>query len=98
MLAVAAHSPSNGEVQVVLGILYNISQDFDNAIDCFRKAVDFSPPDYSLLNKVRRIITSSSSFSFSSICNSLLLNPNFLESTSHLLYYLPVLAILLFSP
>ena len=53
MLAVAAHSPTNGEVQVVLGILYNISQDFDNAIDSFRKAIDFSPPNYSLLNKVR---------------------------------------------
>ena len=52
MLAVAAHSPSNPEVQVVLGVLYNISQDFDSAIDCFRHAIELSPPDYSLLNKV----------------------------------------------
>lgn len=52
MLAVAAHSPSNPEAQVVLGVLYNISQDFDNATECFARAIELSPPDYTLLNKV----------------------------------------------
>ena len=52
MLAVAAHSPQNSEVQVILGILYNISQDFDNAIECFRRAIELSPADYALFNKV----------------------------------------------
>jgi uncharacterized protein HemY len=52
MLAVAAHAPSNPEAQVVLGVLYNISQDFDNATECFSRAIELSPPDYTLLNKV----------------------------------------------
>ena len=52
MLAVAAHAPLNQEVQVVLGILYNISQDFDNAIVCFKEALNLSPGDYTLFNKV----------------------------------------------
>ena len=53
MQAAATHSPGNCDAQVVLGVLYNISQDFENAIECFRRAIDLSPPDYGLLNKVR---------------------------------------------
>ena len=64
MLAVAAHAPSNPEAQVVLGVLYNISQDFDNATECFSRAIDLSPPDYTLLNKVinRQVWTSMDPF------------------------------------
>ena len=52
MQAAATHSPGNCDAHVVLGVLYNISQDFENAIECFRRAIDLSPPDYGLLNKV----------------------------------------------
>ena len=41
--------------QVVLGVLYNVSQDYDSAIDAFEKALkhDDRQHDYSLWNKVR---------------------------------------------
>lgn len=58
ILSVAAHSPNDAEVQVLLGVLYNISQDFDSALDCFHKALESSQSiDYNLLNKVRPNLT-----------------------------------------
>lgn len=52
MLAVEAYSPDNEEVQVVLGVLYNISQEYDSAIECFQKAIKITPSDYTLYNKL----------------------------------------------
>lgn len=40
--------------QVVLGVLYNVSHDYDAAATAFRKALDRRPDDYSLWNKVRK--------------------------------------------
>lgn len=53
MLAVAAFDPIDIEVQVVLGVLYNVSLDYSSAIECFTKACAMRPEDYSLVNKVR---------------------------------------------
>jgi peroxin-5 len=58
MLAVARHSPNDLDVQVLLGVLYNISLDYNQAVDGFQKALTLSPgaeSDYSLLNKVRKL-------------------------------------------
>jgi peroxin-5 len=58
MLAVARHSPNDLDVQVLLGVLYNISLDYNQAVDGFQKALTLSPgaeSDYSLLNKVRTL-------------------------------------------
>lgn len=40
-------------VQVVLGVVYNVSQDYDSAVEAFEKALQARPDDYSLWNKVR---------------------------------------------
>ena len=52
MLAVSAYDPTNCDVQIVLGILYNVTQDYESAVECFNKAIQQRPNDYSLLNKV----------------------------------------------
>jgi peroxin-5 len=54
MLTVAAHDPTDIDVKVVLGVLYNVSQDFSAAIDCFAEACAMRPDDYSLINKVSK--------------------------------------------
>lgn len=40
------------QVNTVLGVLYNLSLDYDAAAVCFRKALDYLPENYSLWNKV----------------------------------------------
>jgi tetratricopeptide (TPR) repeat protein len=52
MLTVSHFAPNDTEVQVLLGILYNISQDYDSAIEAFSKALASNPNDFDLLNKV----------------------------------------------
>lgn len=52
MLAVAEFSPSDPQVQVVLGVLYNVSLDYDSAVECFTKAMAENQSDYSVINKV----------------------------------------------
>ena len=43
------------DVQVVLGVLYNVSHDYDSAAVAFRKAITECPDDYSIWNKVRKL-------------------------------------------
>lgn len=40
------------QVQVVLGVLNNVRQDYSAAVDCFQRALAVAPEDYTLLNKV----------------------------------------------
>jgi peroxin-5 len=54
IMAAAAHAPDDADAQVVLGVLYNVSLDYDSAIECFKKALQLRPDDYTLYNKVSR--------------------------------------------
>jgi len=56
MLTVAAFDPLDVDVQVLLGVLYNVSLDYDSAIACFAKACAMRPDDYALVNKVMRYL------------------------------------------
>lgn len=52
MLAVVEFAPNDVDALIILGVLYNVSLDYESAIDCFQKALQTRPNDYTLLNKV----------------------------------------------
>lgn len=45
-------SPDDADVHIVLGVLYNLSREFDKAIEAFQTALKLKPRDYSLWNKL----------------------------------------------
>eukprot|EP01041_Mallomonas_annulata_P004750 gene4750-9432_t len=59
MLEALAWTPNDTDVLIVLGVLYNVSQNFQNAIQCFEKALEQKPHDYSLLNKLGATLANS---------------------------------------
>ncbi|KAG2310700.1 hypothetical protein Bca52824_022257 [Brassica carinata] len=45
-------NPEDADVHIVLGVLYNLSREFDRAITSFQTALRLKPNDYSLWNKL----------------------------------------------
>lgn len=57
LLAVSELAPNDIEVNTLLGVLYNVSLDFDKAVENFKRALSLSDSNnYSLLNKVNIIV------------------------------------------
>ncbi|XP_066330804.1 peroxisome biogenesis protein 5 isoform X4 [Miscanthus floridulus] len=48
----AQMSPEDASVHIVLGVLYNLSREYDKAIASFKTALQLKPHDYSLWNKL----------------------------------------------
>lgn len=44
--------PEDADVHIVLGVLYNLTRDYDKAITAFETALKLKPRDYSLWNKL----------------------------------------------
>lgn len=53
MLQAQRWDPGDADVQVVLGVLYNVSRNYDSAAEAFRRALEARPHDHTLWNKVR---------------------------------------------
>jgi peroxin-5 len=60
MLQARAHDPSDSDVQVVLGVLYNVSKDYDAAVNSFKMATNERPDEYALWNKIGATLANSS--------------------------------------
>lgn len=54
-------SSDAGDIYEALGVIYNVIRDYENAADCFRKALEVRPDDYQLYNKLGAVSSCSGS-------------------------------------
>ncbi|CAH2069768.1 unnamed protein product [Thlaspi arvense] len=79
-------NPEDADVHIVLGVLYNLSREFDRAISSFQTALKLKPNDYSLWNKLGATQANSvqSADAISAYQQALDLKPNYVRAWANM--------------
>ena len=82
----AARNPRDADVHTALGVLYNLSREYDQAIGAFQRALEQRPQDHSLWNKLgaTRANSSRSAEAIDSYQRALDLKPNYVRAWSNM--------------
>ncbi|KAG1447924.1 hypothetical protein G6F56_009104 [Rhizopus delemar] len=74
------------DVQVGLGVLFNVSEEFDKAIDCFQASLASRPQDYLLWNKLGATLANSRNpaGAIDAYFHALEINPNYVRARYNL--------------
>lgn len=88
-LEAARSSPGeemDADVQVGLGVLFNVSEEYDKAVDCFKAALVTKPRDYLLWNKLGATLANSrdSAGAIEAYFNALEISPTYVRARYNL--------------
>lgn len=88
-LEAARSSPGmemDADVQVGLGVLFNVSEEYEKAIDCFKAALGSKPQDYLLWNKLGATLANSrdSAGAIEAYFNALEISPTYVRARYNL--------------
>ncbi|ORX80047.1 TPR-like protein [Basidiobolus meristosporus CBS 931.73] len=74
------------DVQVGLGVLLNIAEEYEKAVDCFQTALAYKPEDYLLWNKLGATLANSHdpSKAIDAYFHALEINPNYIRARYNL--------------